>query len=40
MRANTIGFYAIRGKSVDDFLEDSRAESIARFMEKVREENS
>ncbi|MCL0064612.1 IS630 family transposase [Dehalococcoidia bacterium] len=40
MRANTIGFYAIRGKSVHDFLEDSRAESIARFMEKVRQGNS
>jgi hypothetical protein len=36
MRANTIGFYALRGKSVHDFLEDSSAESIAGFVEKVR----
>jgi transposase len=40
VRANTIGFYAIKGESVHDFLEDSKAESIAKFLGKVKEANS
>jgi len=40
MKANTIGFYAIRGESVHDFLENSKGESIAKFLRKVRERNS
>jgi len=39
-KANAIGFYAIRGRSVKDFLPNSRAESIATFLEKIREENA
>ena len=39
-KTNTIGFYAIRGKSIKDFLINSKAESIAGFLEKIREENA
>jgi len=38
-KTNTIGFYAIRGNSVKDFLVNSKAESIGTFLEKIREEN-
>ena len=38
-KTNTIGFYAIRGKSVKDFLLNSKAESIATFLEKIKKEN-
>jgi len=37
--ANTVGFYAIRGKSVKDFLVNSKAGSIDTFLKKIREEN-
>lgn len=39
-KTNTIGFYAIRGKSVKDFLINSKARSIVGFLEKIREENA
>jgi transposase len=38
-KANTIGFYAISGESVEGFLENSKAESIASFLEEVRKAN-
>lgn len=38
-KTNTIGFYAIRGESVDGFLENSKAESISSFLEEVRKAN-
>jgi len=38
-KANTIGFYPIRGESVEGFLENSKAESIATFLEEVRRAN-
>lgn len=31
-KANTIGFYALREKSVERFLENSKAESIVSFL--------
>jgi len=34
MRANTFGFYAINGKNVVDFKEDSNKESVCEFLEK------
>lgn len=40
IKVNTIRFYAINGRSVGDFLENSKSENIANFMEKVREESS
>lgn len=38
-KANTIGFYAIRGKSVTKFLENSQAPSIAGFMDDIKSSN-
>jgi transposase len=38
-KTNTIGFYAIRGESVEGFLENSKAESISSFLEEVRKAN-
>ena len=38
-KTNTIGFYAIKGKSVKAFLDNSKASSIAKFLEKIRETN-
>ena len=38
-KANTIGFYAIKGESVKAFLKDSKAKSIAEFLVKIREAN-
>jgi transposase len=38
-KANTIGFYAIKGQSVDGFLQDSTQESIQSFLGKVRVAN-
>jgi transposase len=38
--ANTIGFYAIIGNSTKDFIEDSKAPSIARFLENIKSANS
>jgi transposase len=37
--ANTIGFYAINGKSVKEFLQDSKATSIAQFLESIKSAN-
>jgi len=39
MKANAIGFYAIRGESVQDCLDNSKKEAIAEFLEKVKESN-
>jgi transposase len=39
IRSNTIGFYAIRGESISGFLESSKAPNIAKFLEKIKEEN-
>jgi len=38
-KTNTIGFYAIKGSSVQDFLDDSKGKSIAKFFEHVKEVN-
>ena len=39
-KANTIGFYAIAGHSVHDFLRDSTAASIAEFLKMIRQANT
>lgn len=39
-KANSIGFYAIKGESVQGFLPDSTQESIAAFMQQVGEANT
>lgn len=36
---NTIGFYAIKGKSVSKFLDDSKAPSIASFLDDIKTSN-
>jgi transposase len=36
---NTIGFYAIKGKSVSKFLDDSKAPSIASFLNDIKTSN-
>jgi transposase len=36
---NTIGFYAIKGNSVNKFLENSKATSIAGFLESIKDYN-
>ena len=38
--ANTIGFYAIIGNSTKDFIQDSKATSIAHFLENIKSANS
>ena len=38
-KTNTIGFYAVKGESVEGFLENSKAESIASFLEELRKAN-
>src|SRR5512136_829484 len=38
-KTNTIGFYAIKGQSVQEFLDDSKSKSIAGFFERVKEAN-
>jgi transposase len=38
--ANTIGFYAIIGNSTKDFIQDSKATSIAHFLENIKSDNS
>ena len=38
--ANTIGFYAIKGNSAKDFIPDSKATSIAHFLEIIKSENT
>ena len=39
-KANTIGFYAIAGHSIHDFLQDSTAPTIAGFFKKIRAANA
>jgi transposase len=39
-KANSIGFYAIHGESVQDFLPDSTQESIAAFLTQVGKANT
>jgi len=38
-KTNPIGFYAIKGISVQEFLDDSKGKSIARFFEHIKEAN-
>ena len=38
-KTDTIGFYAIRGRSVQEFLNNSRSEAIGEFLEKIKETN-
>jgi len=38
--ANTIGFYAIKGNSVSKFLNDSKAPSIAGFLDDIKVSNN
>jgi transposase len=38
-KTNTIGFYAIKGESLKEFLDNSEKESIASFLEKIKKEN-
>ena len=38
--ANTIGFYAIIGNSTKDFIQDSKATSIAHFLEYIKSSNN
>jgi transposase len=38
-KTNTIGFYAIKGNSVTKFLENSKAPSIAEFMQDIKSSN-
>jgi transposase len=37
---NTIGFYAIKGNSVSKFLDDSKAPSIAGFLNEIKTSNN
>jgi transposase len=37
---NTIGFYAIKGNSISEFLEDSKAPSIAGFLKAIKTSNN
>ena len=39
IKSNTIGFYPIIGNDTSDFLDRSKAEDIAKFLEKIRSEN-
>ena len=38
-KANTIGFYAIIGNNVIDFMPDSKQETLAHFLIKIKEAN-
>lgn len=38
-RANTFGFYPVNGRSVLDFKENSRKESVCEFLGTIREKN-
>jgi len=38
-RANTFGFYSLNGESVIGFKENSKAESVCKFMEEIWREN-
>lgn len=39
-KTNMIGFYAIKGNSVNKFLENSKAPAIAEFMDDIKSSNS
>lgn len=39
MRANTLGFYALNGRSHVNFKNDSRAESFCEFFKEIGEKN-
>jgi transposase len=39
-KANTIGFYAVAGHSVHDFLDNSKATSVAEFLPQIRAANA
>jgi len=39
-KANTFGFYAPAGESLINFMENSKKESVCKFLEEVREKNS
>lgn len=39
LRANSFGFYALNGKSVIDFKENSKKESICEFFGEIRSKN-
>jgi len=39
-KSNTIGFYAIQGESVQDFLADSKEEAIVVFLKQVKAANA
>jgi transposase len=39
LKANTIGFYAIEGENVIDFLLDSKVNSIKKFFQEIRKAN-
>jgi len=38
-RANTFGFYSLNGKSAIKFMENSKKESVCKFLGDIREEN-
>ncbi len=38
-KTNTIGFYALRGESVEGFLANSQAQSIVSFLDKIKKVN-
>lgn len=38
-RANTFGFYSLKGESLVEFKENSKKESICEFFEEIRREN-
>jgi transposase len=39
MKANANGFYAMNGKSIIDFTDNSKAEDVCKFLEKIKDEN-
>lgn len=39
LRANTFGFYAIKGNSIVEFKEHSRKEDVTEFLEQIRTAN-
>ncbi len=38
-KANAFGFYAINGRSVIDFMEQSRKEDVCIFLDRIRQNN-
>lgn len=39
LRINTFGFYALNGKSVIEFKDDSKTDSFCSFLKKIRRKN-